>query len=641
MPNIKKLVVGYLRKMTLFIVLILLIVSILFQILSEQNKARERSKEIFTQVKQILDENKKELAELKEEYSQSCLNNAETIAYFIQQNPDLVENLEELKKLAHITEVDEIHIFDKTGRIFSGTHPEYYNYTFDSGEQIGFFKPMLEDKSLKLCQEITPNTAENKMMQYSALWSDNGEFIVQIGMEPLNVMKVTEKNQLSYIFSLLRADPGVNLYAINKDSEEIIGSTNSEDVGKKIDDIGFDMDTFKNKPNGFHTGVSGVDCYCIFTETDGNIIMRAVSNDTLYEHIPIRILELAACLAIIAIILAVTASWYMNKFVISGIYDINNKLRVISEGNLDEKVDVRSSLEFSELSTHINDMIKSLLLSTDKMSYVLNKTNLQIGVYEYNEKMKNVRFTEYVPKVLALDTEKAKTLSSDYRLFREFLSKLRDNPVPEENDVFRLETDTEHYVKLEEISRGNDILGIVMDVTFDIIKRREIEAERDIDILTGLYNRRGLERKLSALFEAPEKLNHGALIMIDADGLKLINDKYGHEKGDIYLKKISEVISSFGSNSCICSRHGGDEFVIFLYNYSTEKELIDSIDTLKYIQNNSTAYLSSDLSVPLRFSFGYSLTKGQTDYIELLKEADKKMYASKMERKNTASMIKS
>ncbi len=633
MPNIKKLVVGYLRKMTLFIVLILLIVSVLFQILTEQSKARDRSEEIFTQVEQILEENQHELTEIKEEYSRSCLNNAETIAYFIQQNPELIGNIEELKKLAYMTEVDEIHIFDKTGRIFSGTHPEYYDFTFDSGEQIGYFKPMLEDKSLKLCQEIVPNTAENKMMQYSALWSDNGEFIVQIGMEPLNVMKVTEKNQLSYIFSLLRADSGVELYAINKENEEIIGSTKAADVGKKISDIGFDMEIFKNKPNGFHTGVSGVDSYCIFTETDGNIIMRAVSNDTLYKNIPLRIIELAACIATIAIILAITASRYMNKFVINGIYDVNDKLRLIAEGNLDEKVDVHSSLEFSELSNHINDMIKSLLLSTDKMSYVLNKTNLNIGVYEYNENMKNVRFTEYVPKVLALDTEKSKTLSSDYRLFREFMSKLRDNPVPEEADIFRLDADTEHYVKLDEISRGNDILGIVMDVTSHVKKRREIEAERDIDALTGLYNRGGLERKLSALFGAPEKLRHGALIMIDADGLKLINDKYGHEKGDIYLKKISEVISSFGRNSGICSRLGGDEFVVFLYNYSTEKELLDTIDTLTYIQNNSTAYLSSDLSVPLRFSFGYCLTKGQTDYTELLKQADKKMYESKIERK--------
>lgn len=56
-----------------------------------------------------------------------------------------------------------------------------------------YFKPILNDKNLELCQEITPNTFENKLMQYYALWSENKEFIVQMGMEPINVMKATEK----------------------------------------------------------------------------------------------------------------------------------------------------------------------------------------------------------------------------------------------------------------------------------------------------------------------------------------------------------------------------------------------------------------------------------------------------------------
>lgn len=62
--------------------------------------------------------------------------------------------------------------------------------------------------------------------------------------------------------------------------------------------------------------------------------------------------------------------------------------------------------------------------------------------------------------------------------------------------------------------------------------------ERDIDSLTGLYNRRGLDIQLSKLFEEPEKLGYCAMVMVDADGLKIINDTYGHEKGDIYLKKL-------------------------------------------------------------------------------------------------------
>ena len=44
---------------------------------------------------------------------------------------------------------------------------------FDSGEQMNYFKPMLKDKSLKMVQDIEPNTAEHKLMQYSAMWNSN------------------------------------------------------------------------------------------------------------------------------------------------------------------------------------------------------------------------------------------------------------------------------------------------------------------------------------------------------------------------------------------------------------------------------------------------------------------------------------
>lgn len=139
---------------------------------------------------------------------------------------------------------------DKTGRVFSGTHPEYYNYTFDSGEQMMYFKPMLNDTSLKLVQEITPNTAESKMMQYSAIWNNSKEYIVQIGMSPVRIMNLMEKNELSYMLSLFRVNAEANYYAIDEESGEIIGSTNTDCVGKNLTEIGLSLDRIINNKNG-------------------------------------------------------------------------------------------------------------------------------------------------------------------------------------------------------------------------------------------------------------------------------------------------------------------------------------------------------------------------------------------------------
>ena len=96
---------------------------------------------------------------------------------------------------------------------------------------LGYFKPMLEDKSLEMCQQITPNTVRNRPMQYSAVWSEKGEFIVQVGMKPNTIIEVTEKNELSHIFSMLRVNVGASFYAINVETGKIVASTNSFDKG--------------------------------------------------------------------------------------------------------------------------------------------------------------------------------------------------------------------------------------------------------------------------------------------------------------------------------------------------------------------------------------------------------------------------
>lgn len=186
MQTLREMIGRYMQMIVLVIVVAILFVTIISEILLEQRYARETAERMFYQMEQVLEENQRDLAKVEEEYSQTCLYSAEAIAYIIESHPSVLGNVEELREIAEFLEVDEIHIFDTTGRIFTGTHPEYYDFTFDSGEQMRFFKPMLEDKSLRLCQDITPNTAEQKLMQYSALWSENGEFIVQVGMEPVN-----------------------------------------------------------------------------------------------------------------------------------------------------------------------------------------------------------------------------------------------------------------------------------------------------------------------------------------------------------------------------------------------------------------------------------------------------------------------
>ncbi len=633
MLNIREIIVRYLRMTTAVMALLIIIFSIVLQVNREQQLNWISTQSIFLQVEHLLSENAKELDEIRMDYSRACLNNAETIAYIIQNTPKALDRVDELRHIARFTDVDEIHLFNTDGIIYNGTHPEYYHMSVDDGQQIGFFKQMLENKSIKLVQPITPNTAIGDFIQYSAVWSPNGEFFVQVGMKQENVLKVTKKNDLSYIFSLLKVNSSVDLYAVDKEKGMVVGATASENTGRMLDDIGIPLEKAISHPGGFHAWVNGKPAFCIFADCGTNYIGRVIPFNVMYRNVITITLMLAAGIIAIAVILVAAVTRFLNKEIIAGIESVNTSLTEISEGNLDARVNVCSCIEFSELSGYINDMITSLLSSTEKISYVLNKTDLQIGVYEYNKKMKTVRHTEKVAKILDCDAGEISRITADSMLFKEYLAAKIFDKVSEEENIYRLYDNGEKYVKHEEFIFGNSILGILMDVTGEYNRRRQLEMERDMDMLTGLYNRRGLEGRVNVLSACPDKLKHGALVMIDADGLKKINDQYGHDAGDAYLKGIGDAIRLFNSKDSICARWGGDEFVMFLYNFESDAQVDEQIQRLAQVRQNVKVAVSDSHMVNVNFSFGVSrLNRGQ-DFQTLLKEADEKMYESKRERK--------
>ena len=633
MQTLKKIISHYMHVITCILVIVIMAILICIQILTEQKRAYEDATRTIQQIESVLGENQKELEEIKEEYRQTCIHNAEAVAYIVESNPEVLNSVEKLKDIAVSMEIDEIHIFDTTGRIFTGTHPEYYDYTFDSGEQMMFFKPMLEDKSLELVQDITPNTAEAKPMQYSAIWSENGKYIVQIGMEPVNVMKVTERNELSHVFSHFRINPSANYYAVDVETGEIVGSTDLDNVGANISAIGIDMSQLSDDKNGFYAKINQVWSYCVFEQIDGNYIGRVLTVNNLYQRVPTTIFWISISLLAVAFVLAQAVVRQMNNHVVQKIDDVNDKLQSIADGNLHERLDMKSSVEFDRLSGYINLMVNSLLENNKKMSYALSKTNMQVGAYEYHNHSDRVQYTEYVPKIFSMTEEQMESLASDKATFIDFLGNIKKNPVQDEEGIYKY---GELYIRIEEIPDTEEIFGVVVDVTAEVNKRKEIEKERDIDVLTGLYNRRGLDKQLENLFAEPEKLGYSAIVMIDADGLKGINDTYGHDKGDIYLKKIANTINNYGIGNSVASRQGGDEYVLFLYGYDSKEELLKAIEALQYIQNHNTEHLDKEKKVPIKFSLGYCMVDDCTDYQKLLKKADEKMYKNKLERrKNT------
>ena len=141
---------------------LMLVIEVGIQINSNRRNAYKTTNLLVEQARVIIEKKEKRqealVASLKEDY----INRAKTISYIIDHNPDIHNNQDELFRLAEMEQVDEIHLFDASGVIYASTVSKYVGVSFNDGEQIAFFKPMLDDKTLTMCQDMTPNTAEAK-----------------------------------------------------------------------------------------------------------------------------------------------------------------------------------------------------------------------------------------------------------------------------------------------------------------------------------------------------------------------------------------------------------------------------------------------------------------------------------------------
>ncbi|HWQ75835.1 MAG TPA: diguanylate cyclase [Syntrophomonas sp.] len=147
------------------------------------------------------------------------------------------------------------------------------------------------------------------------------------------------------------------------------------------------------------------------------------------------------------------------------------------------------------------------------------------------------------------------------------------------------------------------------------------------DTLTGLYNRTLFEKEMHRLDE--EQVGNMGLIMCDVDGLKLINDSMGHDKGDSLLINTANLIKSCFNSSDIVARVGGDEFAVLVPNASQKK----LEDCYRRMQKKALHQNQSLNELPLSLSIGFALrTDGKTSLNKLYIEADDNMYREKLYR---------
>ena len=295
---------------------------------------------------------------------------------------------------------------------------------------------------------------------------------------------------------------------------------------------------------------------------------------------------------------------------------------------------IRELDRFAEAITQLNS---SLVTNSTKFLRIMDMASVELGGYELRFDTGSVYVTDNFFALLGAPQPKDCFLS--VRRFEEKLSHIQlSHPctTTAEGDkmlTIRKEGET-RYIMLRVTNDQTTQVGLAEDVTAATLERMRIEHERDYDILTGLYNRRAFHRVSEELFRDPHQLGVAALLMMDLDNLKHINDTYGHDWGDQYIRRTGQCLRDNTPAGTVCARLSGDEFLVLFHGYRSRDAVREKIDCLTNAMRQSVALLPSGNALHISLSGGIAWypDDGQ-DWETLKKYADFAMYQVKHSEK--------
>lgn len=341
-----------------------------------------------------------------------------------------------------------------------------------------------------------------------------------------------------------------------------------------------------------------------------------------------RIIKIFAFTLPASLGLGAVGAWFISRKITNPVtllaaqvrkFDYTRKIRLERTG-IEELDLISQAVEISN---------QNLLESTLKMSGVMDMLGIPIGAFEYKMDGSEVQVTKQVFSLMNLPVDDRERLYVDKTLFLERLAQIQACPAADETDVYIIGELQKSWVRITLSHFQDHSLGIIQDVTEDMEKKQKIQYERDHDSLTRLYNRAAFQRAVEARLHQPF-IRTAAMVMMDLDGLKGINDRYGHEGGDIYIRETAARLKMIPKEHAIVGRRSGDEFFMFLYGYGGKDAIRRQMADFYKILEENPVLLPCNVLRQIRISSGLSwYREGESTFEELVRQADEAMYQAK------------
>lgn len=228
-------------------------------------------------------------------------------------------------------------------------------------------------------------------------------------------------------------------------------------------------------------------------------------------------------------------------------------------------------------------------------------------------------------------SETSTGLESPQPLSREFLDKIIS--------VTATATKTSIASQNETVSSIGDRSGELQKVKSQL---EEYKRLADTDPLTQLYNRRAFDRVLTAIYESNRKVVFGALLLVDIDRFKIINDRFGHPVGDRIIQIVAGLIRTTVKEDVFVARTGGEEFAI-VFEGSGEDAVFRIAEEVRHaIMNASFVNVARSANYgPVTVSLGICMASQAQSSEDLYARADRALYASKSSGRNRTTRFSS
>ena len=409
------------------------------------------------------------------------------------------------------------------------------------------------------------------------------------------------------------------------------------------------------------SGINDVTRYITMTE-DGYYIAYGVIGDSdwvwvgtcsissvtfsMFPAVIFGIIVLAVC-----IVIDVVLAFGIYRRAITPIGQILRTMDKINAGDRQKRLPNFKTYEYQIISNTFNDLLDSFYISEDVHKTVSALSDSMLFEWDLETKKMYVSdnfrdmFDIDVRNTALFDGSFIDTLMSekDARHFRKDMNSLIDEREYAEGE-YQVKTvrNTEIWVNIKAKSYTSrttgeviKILGVITDINNKKKTSLQLSQKASYDFLSQLYNRSTFLKELQKLLDMKRVNENYAVLFIDVDDFKFINDRYGHNVGDEVIKYVADTLKRCVNGKGIAGRFGGDEFVLCI----TKAEAVNGCDDFAahLIDSLYAGYKCESIGITLnvKASIGVTIVSEQvSDAERLVGEADEAMYFVKKHGKS-------